>query len=210
MNVIALGVHVVDVMVRRRLADDRAADRGPARLSRRAKHALPQARSGLGRVTVDSDKVTVKAKRAIVAVPPGARRRIDYEPLLPFQRDRLTQRYGQGTLSKVAAVYNRPFWRDAGLTGQAVDTGGPVSATFDDSPPTASSSRGPGIIFGFVGGGLADARSGSPPPARCSSTGRGCACRSGGSTGPARRHPTTGTATWTAPSAPASVPRARS
>jgi monoamine oxidase len=105
-----------------------------------------------GAVTVYSDKATVKAKRVIVAIPPTLAGRIDYEPLLPFQRDQLTQRYGQGTLTKVAAVYDRPFWRDAGLTGTAVDTGGPVTATFDDSPPDASSSRGPGIIFGFVGG----------------------------------------------------------
>ena len=103
-------------------------------------------------ITAHSDKVTVKAKRAIVAIPPALAGRISYEPLLPFQRDQLTQRYPQGTLTKVAAMYDRPFWRDAGLTGQILDTGGPVSATFDDSPPTASASRGPGIIFGFVGG----------------------------------------------------------
>ena len=36
----------------------------------------------------------------------------------PFERDQLTQRYGQGTLTKVAAVYDTPFWRDAGLNGQ--------------------------------------------------------------------------------------------
>jgi monoamine oxidase len=117
---------------------------------------------GSSGVTAYSDKVTVKAERAIVAVPPALAGRIYYEPLLPFQRDQLTQRYGQGTLSKVAAVYSRPFWRDAGLTGQAVDTGGPVSATFDDSPPGGS----PGIIFGFVGGDNARSYSAMSPAAR--------------------------------------------
>ena len=41
-------------------------------------------------------------------------------------------------------------WRSnaAGLTGQVLDTGGPVSASFDDSPPDASL----GVPFGFVGG----------------------------------------------------------
>ena len=53
------------------------------------------------------------ARRVIVAVPPTLAGRIDYEPILPFERDQLTQRYGQGTLTKVAAVYDRPFWRDA-------------------------------------------------------------------------------------------------
>jgi monoamine oxidase len=112
--------------------------------------------SGHG-VIVHSDRVTVKAKRAVVAVPPALAGRIDYEPLLPFQRDQLTQRYSQGTLTKVAAVYDRPFWRAEGLTGTAISTSGPVTATFDDSPPQASSKRGPGVIFGFVGGD--DARS---------------------------------------------------
>ena len=121
---------------------------------------------GSGGVTVYSDRATVKAKRVIVAIPPTLAGRIEYEPLLPFQRDQLTQRYGNGTLTKVAAVYSRPFWRDAGLNGTAVDTGGPVSATFDDSPPFASSSRGPGIIFGFVGGDNARSYAAMSPAAR--------------------------------------------
>ncbi len=119
-----------------------------------------------GGVTVVSDRVTVKAKRAIVAVPPALAGRIDYEPLLPFERDQLTQRYGQGTLTKVAAIYDRPFWREAGLTGTAVSLTGPVTATFDDSPPEASSKRGPGIIFGFVGGDDARAHARLSPAAR--------------------------------------------
>jgi monoamine oxidase len=103
-------------------------------------------------VTVHSDNLSVRGKRVIVAVPPALAGRIYYEPLLPFQRDQLTQRYGQGTLTKVAAVYPTPFWRGDGLNGTAVDTRGPVSATFDDSPPEATESKGPGVVFGFVGG----------------------------------------------------------
>ncbi len=121
---------------------------------------------GSSGVTAYCDSLTVKAKRAIVACPPALAGRISYEPLLPFQRDQLTQRYGQGTLTKVAAVYNRPFWRDEGLTGQAVDTGGPVSATFDDSPATASATNGPGIVFGFVGGDNARSYATLSPAAR--------------------------------------------
>ncbi len=75
-----------------------------------------------------SDKVTVKGQRVIVAMAPALTSRIIYEPGMPPARDQLTQRYPQGTLTKVAAVYPKPFWRDQGLTGQALDTGGPVSA----------------------------------------------------------------------------------
>ena len=119
-----------------------------------------------GGVTVQSDRATVHAKRVIVAVPPTLAGRIYYEPLLPFQRDQLTQRFGQGTLTKVAAVYPTPFWRAAGLTGTAVDTGGPVSATFDDSPPDATESKGPGVVFGFVGGDNARSYAAMAPAAR--------------------------------------------
>jgi monoamine oxidase len=101
-----------------------------------------------GRTTVTSDRYTVKCKRVIVAIPPTLAGRINYHPLLPPERDQLTQRYGQGTLTKVAAVYDKPFWRTKGLTGQAVSIDGLVSATFDDSPQDG----GPGVIFGFVGG----------------------------------------------------------
>jgi monoamine oxidase len=97
---------------------------------------------------VISDHVTVKGKQVIVAVPPTLAGRISYEPLLPFQRDQLTQRYGMGALTKVAAVYDKPFWRDKGFNGTGLDALGLVSATFDDSPPGGK----PGIIFGFVGG----------------------------------------------------------
>ena len=74
--------------------------------------------------------------------------RIEYSPTLPPERDQLTQRLPQGTLVKVTAVYDRPFWRDAGLNGTAVSYTGPANVTFDDSPPDGSA----GVIFGFVGG----------------------------------------------------------
>jgi monoamine oxidase len=101
-----------------------------------------------GRVTVESDRVNVRAKRAIVAIPPTLAGRIDYRPILPFERDQLTQRYFQGTMTKVTAVYDRPFWRDQGLNGSVITLGGPVSVTFDDSPPSGR----PGVVFGFVAG----------------------------------------------------------
>ncbi len=115
-----------------------------------------------GGATVESDRLTVKSKLVIVAIPPALAGRIDYAPILPFERDQLTQRYGQGTLTKVAAVYDKPFWRNAGLSGTAIGTGGPVSATFDDSPADGSI----GVIFGFVGGDYARSYNATPPAAR--------------------------------------------
>jgi monoamine oxidase len=105
------------------------------------------AQSG-GLVQVVSDQGTFQARRAVVALPPTLAGRIDYQPNMPVSRDQLTQRMHQGTLTKVGAVYDRPFWRDAGLNGQSLSVNGLVSATFDDSPQSGS----PGVLFGFVGG----------------------------------------------------------
>jgi monoamine oxidase len=113
-------------------------------------------------VTVHSDQLTVTAKRVIVATPPTLAGRIDHDPVMPFARDQLIQRYPQGTLTKVAAVYPTPFWRANGLTGAALDTGGPVSASFDDSPADGSL----GVLFGFVGGDNARSYNAMSPSAR--------------------------------------------
>src|SRR3954469_14656378 len=115
-----------------------------------------------GGVRVESDKLTVRAKRAIVAIPPTLAGRIDYHPALPSGRDQLTQRLGQGTLTKITAVYDTPFWRAKGLSGTATSADGLVAATFDDSPESGK----PGILLGFVGGDSARIYEGMRPEAR--------------------------------------------
>jgi monoamine oxidase len=106
---------------------------------------IVQTRSG---VRVSTDELSVTAKHVIVTGPPSLTALIRYEPDLPFMRAQLTQRYPQGTVIKVEAVYDRPFWRDQGLTGQAVSLTGPVKVTFDNSPPDGK----PGVLLGFVEG----------------------------------------------------------
>jgi monoamine oxidase len=113
-------------------------------------------------VRLETDKLVVRAKHAIVAIPPTLAARIDYHPALPAARDQLTQRLGQGTLTKVTVVYSSPFWRAKGLSGTATSADGLVSATFDDSPERGT----PGILLGFVGGDSARAYEGMAPAAR--------------------------------------------
>jgi monoamine oxidase len=107
------------------------------------------------RITQSSDKVAVitdrgqvTASRAIVAVPPPLVVGIDWEPLLPATRMQLMQRMSMGALMKADAVYERPFWRDAGLSGMGLTDSGPVRVSFDNSPPDASV----GVLLAFVGG----------------------------------------------------------
>jgi monoamine oxidase len=99
-------------------------------------------------VTVFTDTLSVRARRVIVAVPPTLAGRIVYNPPLPSQRDQLLQRMPMGLLMKFEAIYDTPFWRPKGLTGQVVSEGGPVKVTFDVSPAGGQ----PGIMMGFIGG----------------------------------------------------------
>ena len=43
-----------------------------------------------------------------------------------------------GTVIKCMAVYEEPFWRDDGLTGQAISLPGPAQVVFDNTPPNGS------------------------------------------------------------------------
>jgi monoamine oxidase len=100
------------------------------------------------RVAVASDRLSVDARRAIVAIPPTLAGRIAYDPPLPAIRDGLTQRMAQGSVVKCMAVYERPFWRERGLSGAVTSVTGPVSVGFDNSPPEGS----PGVLLGFLEG----------------------------------------------------------
>ena len=97
-------------------------------------------------VAVTSTAGMVEARRAIVAIPPAHRLAVDIAPAPPIEYQQLAQRWPQGALSKAYAVYQRPFWRDAGHSGQALSDEGPVFITFDVSP----GDDGPGVLLGFV------------------------------------------------------------
>lgn len=99
-------------------------------------------------VTVSGAGFSVRAQRAIIAIPPTLAGRLRYLPQLGGLRDQLTQRVPMGTVIKVQCVYPKPFWRDAGLNGQATSDTGPVKLTFDNSPPDASV----GVMMGFIEG----------------------------------------------------------
>ncbi len=103
---------------------------------------------GNGHVSVESDQGSVRADRVIVAIPPTLTARISYDPSLPGRRDQLTQRMPQGTVIKCMALYERPFWRDRGLSGEATSDIGPVKVAYDNSPADGR----PGVLLGFLEG----------------------------------------------------------
>jgi monoamine oxidase len=74
----------------------------------------------------------------IVALPPLLAGRIQYNPALPAARDQLSARMPMGSVIKYIALYERPFWRKAGFSGEAFSDTGVTVTTFDDSSPDGS------------------------------------------------------------------------
>jgi monoamine oxidase len=99
-------------------------------------------------VMVHAAGAVARGRRAIVALAPTLAGRIAYDPPLPGYRDQLTQRMQLGTVAKCIAIYDEPFWRAEGLSGQGTSDTGPVKVTYDNSPPDGS----PGVLLGFIEG----------------------------------------------------------
>lgn len=102
-------------------------------------------------VVVRADGVTVRARRVVVAVPPAIAGRIEYLPGLPAMRDQLMQRFPMGATVKCIALYDRPFWRARGLSGEGVANRGPASVVFDNGSFDAAQAS----LLAFVVGGHA-------------------------------------------------------
>ncbi|HQR28094.1 MAG TPA: flavin monoamine oxidase family protein [Nocardioides sp.] len=94
------------------------------------------------------DGTTYDGSHVVVTLPPTLAGRLEYAPVLPSWRDQLTQRLPAGSVVKVFARYDEPFWRAEGLNGQAASDRGPVKVTFDSSPPEGR----PGVLMGFLEG----------------------------------------------------------
>jgi monoamine oxidase len=101
-------------------------------------------------VEVVSDTVVVRAKRAVVAMPPAVSGRIQYEPPLPAARAMLTERVPFGEIIKVLIAYDQAFWRNDGRSGQSTAVSDPVGITFDGC--TDADDPKPGLLIAFVFG----------------------------------------------------------
>lgn len=98
-------------------------------------------------VEVISDRGTVNAGRVIVAVPPALAQHIEVHPTLPASRMQLCQRMPMGATIKCIAMYDRPFWREAGWSGEVVAEGNPLTVAFDNTSHGGSPS-----LLGFIVG----------------------------------------------------------
>ncbi len=99
-----------------------------------------------GVVAVADGGIEVRARQALVAVPPPLYSRISYEPPLPRRQHQLHQHLSMGFVIKVHAVYDRPFWRGAGLSGTAFSPYELVHEAYDNSMHGSEQ----GTLVGFV------------------------------------------------------------
>lgn len=94
--------------------------------------------------------INIRANKIVLAVPPRvAETTIRFSPDVPATArktlsDIPTWMAGQ---AKIVAVYDRSYWREAGLSGDAMSQLGPMVEIHDASP----NKGGPFALFGFVG-----------------------------------------------------------
>ncbi|WP_280243158.1 flavin monoamine oxidase family protein [Nocardia abscessus] len=102
-------------------------------------------------VRVRAEDLTVRARRAIVAVPLAIADKISYKPMLPVDRSFLHQRMPSGSIIKTSVVYDEPFWRADGLSGQSAAPGSPATITIDACTDTGR----PGVLCVIIEGPIA-------------------------------------------------------
>ena len=95
----------------------------------------------------EAGQVEFRASHVVVALPPALRGQIQFSPELPA-KSAAASKWKMANLTKCFAVYDEPFWRADGYTGEALTDSAPGGLTFDVSPPDASC----GILVGFAGG----------------------------------------------------------
>jgi monoamine oxidase len=131
------GSQLVPLRVAEQLGDQVALAAAASRIEQFADHAV-----------VHTARGNVRADRVVVAAPPPLVLDIDWYPQLPVRRHALLSQMTMGQLMKCDAVYERPFWRDTGLTGSGLSDAGATRAVFDNSPTDGT----PGVLLAFVGG----------------------------------------------------------
>lgn len=103
------------------------------------------------RVVVEAGQVTVTARHLVVTAPPALILEIDFDPVLPNDRLTLYRKAVAGPETKTLVVYDEPFWRAAGFSGQTSEPGSASEVTLDASPASGS----PGVIGSFTFGHVA-------------------------------------------------------
>ncbi len=102
-----------------------------------------------------ADGERIEARQVISTLPPRLATALTYDPPLPQWRVETASKVAAGNVIKAFLVYEKPFWRDMGLSGQSSADEGSVRVTFDTT--TGDDERG--LLMGFFEGADADSLS---------------------------------------------------
>jgi monoamine oxidase len=103
-------------------------------------------------VLVDTGDLVVSAARAVVTVPPALALDIAFDPVLPDDRLTLYRNAVAGPETKTLVVYDEPFWRTDGFSGQTAEPRSAAEVTLDATPASGT----PGVIASFAFGPVAE------------------------------------------------------
>jgi putrescine oxidase len=99
-------------------------------------------------VTVSTGRASYTAARVVLAVPPTLVDRISFSPPLPALQLQLRQHQSFGLVIKLHITYDRPFWREKGLSGTAFSPYRLVHEAYDNTNHDAEGREG--TLVGFV------------------------------------------------------------
>lgn len=101
-----------------------------------------------GVVVVTADGERIRARTAVLSVPPWLAKDLVWAPQLDPWRYETVQKTPAGMIIKCHMLFDHPWWRAVGLSGQMAADEGPVRVTFDASDPASER----GILMGFFEG----------------------------------------------------------
>ncbi|AFV90642.1 FAD-dependent oxidoreductase [Acidipropionibacterium acidipropionici] len=99
-------------------------------------------------VVVTRDGERLEARTVVVALPPRLLVDLTFDPPLPEERVQLAEKVPPGNVIKAFLVYDSPWWRRSGASGQMGADEGAVRVMFDTSDDTT----GKGVLMGFFEG----------------------------------------------------------
>ncbi|MBS1898328.1 MAG: FAD-dependent oxidoreductase [Actinobacteria bacterium] len=105
-----------------------------------------------GEVVAIGDGLRVHARSAVIALPPNLYSTIDYVPALPRLQQVAHQHQSMGLVIKAQAAYERPFWREEGLSGTGFGSRELVCEVYDNTSPHEER----GTLVGFIAGARAE------------------------------------------------------
>ena len=99
------------------------------------------------KVEVHTTRAAFTCRHVILALAPSMCAKLAFEPDLPAARANLHEEMAMGSVVKCVVGYEYPFWRDKGLSGEAVSNGRWGRLFFDNSPADGSAFSMVAFVF---------------------------------------------------------------